>query len=196
MNMRTLSKRILANQYSPSDNLRDDHGWIDPSGKFWPVNLHGHEDFAHWWYVSNKETPPKNRPAVEGLEQRGWIHISYGTVVIKKNPNNRQTDTVYDWMKARGGKADLYGPHGNTSMSAETFLDQYAKSNRKIVTSDEKLLKKIRTEMLDRSGDEAWSKIALDELYKWVGSFDTVEEACDWLEQDSVLPRHIDPNLE
>lgn len=194
--MRTLSKRILANEYAPSDNLNDDHGWIDPSGKFWPVPLHGHEAFAHWWYESNKETPPKNRPAVQGLEERGWIHISYGTVVIKKKPNNRQTDTVYDWMQARGGKADFYGFYGNTNMSANTFLEQHAKSIKNVITSDDKILKKIRTEMTDRSGDDAWSKLDLKELYKWVGSFDTVDEACAWLEADSVMPKHIDPDLE
>ena len=40
--------------------------------------------------------------------------------------------------------------------------------------------------MVDRSGDDRWEMVAVVDLYKWFGSFDTVTEACDYAEASSI----------
>lgn len=107
-------------------------GWIDPNGAYWPVPKQGHFKFAMWYYTSRRED--HGADPVANLEKRGWVHISSGTVIIRKEPTNRQKDAIYDWMKSIGGKADFYGFYGNTGMDTNKFLDHYAfLSKRKIV---------------------------------------------------------------
>lgn len=122
-----LARQLIASQYQAS-SIQDAgpkaSGWLDTQGDYWAVPLMEHEKFALWYYQSKKEDPgPKPAAA---LEKRGWIHLSFGTVIITKEPTARQKDAIYDWLMSIGGQADFYGYHANTRMDVHKFLDHYA----------------------------------------------------------------------
>jgi len=60
--------------------------WIDPQGGFHPVPDCGHENWAQSHYGVWGST----------LEDRGWLHLSFGGVMKAKPPTQRQIDTLFD----------------------------------------------------------------------------------------------------
>lgn len=59
--------------------------WIDPLGKFYPVEDCGHEMFAHRHFDSY----------ASDLERKGWVHLSFGALIFDRI-RQAQIDTLYD----------------------------------------------------------------------------------------------------
>lgn len=59
--------------------------WVDPLGKFYPVEDCGHETFAERHFNS----------FASDLERKGWVHLSFGSLIYDRI-RQAQVDTLFD----------------------------------------------------------------------------------------------------
>ena len=60
--------------------------WVDPLGKFYPVEDCGHTNFAERQF------------GTWDLESRGWVHLSFGTLIYNRI-RQAQIDKLYDVLE-------------------------------------------------------------------------------------------------
>lgn len=86
--------------------VKASEAWIDPSGKFYAVPLHGHCNAA---YELGDTT------GGQALENAGWAHISYGSILTVKPLTQSQLNTLFDLLLAY---EQAEWPHYETFKSA------------------------------------------------------------------------------
>lgn len=74
--------------------------WIDPIGKFYAVPECGHSKWASRFYGVFEST----------LENRGWLHISFGNIHRAGSPRQAQIDTLFDLLRAYQAENWKYAP--------------------------------------------------------------------------------------
>jgi len=105
----TLLDSFMKRQLSDST---DDYGWLEPSGKFHPVEWGEHQEWADKWMKNNlSEHDYQNDPtfyAGDYLTERGWVLLhnpSQGIAIPTKKETHRYTkaqkDFLYDYFIER-----------------------------------------------------------------------------------------------
>lgn len=125
------------------------------------------------------------------------VETPHGIKTIYRDPESGwwYEDAKYDSHRYQGAL-------GFTKIEALTkLLKKYPKTNEisdeyveQLTKEEKRFAKKVMNLMVDLSGDDDWFKADLEKIWGWVGSFNTPEEATDFLMADSVQPHHCGVN--
>lgn len=90
--------------------------YVSPDGKFYALPYAGHDNFAQEFHGT----------WADGLESRGWLHISGGNIYTYNLPSNDvpqcQINTLFDLWNCYQGLEDVKSPNGN--YVADRFISQ------------------------------------------------------------------------
>lgn len=92
-------------EYGKPSAPRCTSAWIDPLGKFFPVDDCGHSHFAEFNY------------GTYDLESKGWVHLSFGNLYYNRI-RQAQVDTLYDVLEHYEAGEYQYANHLRDSLNS------------------------------------------------------------------------------